>query len=213
MVRVHLIVKLGLSEFPFIDDACKGPMAAASYDDGQSCGKVSQAPEAYMLQVVSQRKRIKAALGMQATSAWRLHMLHSVWASWSKEAAAKVSKRDAMHRIILYWSNRALVRAFKAWQAKVKHFHNLDALLASYLGKCATQFQALRPMYTHIYDYYIYVTMLAITKKVANIFQINTIIANTMVTLIGIVPSIKRLGTFKAFRLYVCRYKDHSVAA
>ena len=29
MVRVHLIVKLGLSVFPFIDDACKGPMAAA----------------------------------------------------------------------------------------------------------------------------------------------------------------------------------------
>ena len=55
--------------------------------------------------------------------------------------------------------------------------------------------------------------MLAITEKVANIFQINTIIANTIVTLIGIVPSIKQLGTYKEFRLYVCRYKDHNVAA
>ena len=101
-----------------------------------------------MLQVVSQRKRIKAALGMQATSAWRLHMLHLVWASWSKEAAAKLSKRVAMHKINLYWSNRALVRAFKAWQTKVKHFRNLDALLANCLCKCAIQSRALRPMYT-----------------------------------------------------------------
>ena len=167
-----------------------------------------------MLQVVSQRRRIKAALGMQARSAWRLHMLHSVWASWSKEAAAKMSKRVAMHKGVLYWRNRTLMRAFKAWQIKVKHFHNLDALLATCLGKCAIQSRALRPMYTREKLRYIYAYMLAITERVANIFSISIMIANTLVTLIGIVlSSIKQLGSLRAFLLYACRYKDHSVAA
>ena len=56
--------------------------------------------------------------------------------------------------------------------------------------------------------------MLAITERVAKLFFINTVIANTMVTLVGMVlSSIKQLGSLRAFLMYVCRYKDHSVAA
>ena len=56
--------------------------------------------------------------------------------------------------------------------------------------------------------------MLAITERVANIFFIGTVIANTLVTRIGIVlSSIKQLGSLRAFLLYVCRYKDHSMVA
>ena len=98
---------------------------------------MSKALEDFTLQVALQRKRARTALDVQATSAWRLHRQHLVWAAWSKNVAAKVLMRVAMQRVVLYWSNKALVRAFKPWQSRAKHSHDLDALLAICLGECA----------------------------------------------------------------------------
>ena len=83
----------------------------------------------------AQRQHAKSALGAQALSAWRLYRLRAVWATWAKRAADKAARRGQLSKVVQQWRNRALAKAFLPWLAGVMRTHDLQDLLASYLGK------------------------------------------------------------------------------
>ena len=70
--------------------------------------------KAVLWQEVAQRQRIKAALGAQALSAWRLFRLRSAWATWADRAAEKAVKRAKMQTVVTFWRNRALAEGLCA---------------------------------------------------------------------------------------------------
>ena len=90
---------------------------------------------ALLLQEVTRQHRVKAVLGAQALSAWRLYRLRAVWATWCDKAAKMAAKRADMHTVVNHWRNRALTKAFVLWKDEVVRSHNLEALLAPYNGK------------------------------------------------------------------------------
>ncbi len=86
-------------------------------------------------QEVTERQHVKAALGSQALSAWRLYRLRSAWATWADRATEMAAKRAKMQTIVGFWRNRALAKAFMPWHAEVMRSRDLEALLATYTGE------------------------------------------------------------------------------
>jgi len=90
---------------------------------------------AFQLQELTRQQHVKAVLGAQALSAWRLYRLRAVWATWSDRAAEMAAERADMQTVVNHWRNRTLAKAFALWQDEVVRSHNLEALLAPYNGK------------------------------------------------------------------------------
>ena len=45
------------------------------------------------------------------------------------------AKRAVMQTSVALWRSSALAKAFMPWQAAITHSHDLEALLASYIGE------------------------------------------------------------------------------
>ena len=58
-----------------------------------------------------------------------------MWATWAERAADKAARRAQLSKVVRQWRNRALAKAFLPWLAEVMRTHDLQDLLASYLGK------------------------------------------------------------------------------
>ena len=103
--------------------------------DQRDSGYAHLTHKALLWQEVTQRRHTKAALGVQSLSAWRLYRLRSVWATWADKAAESAAKHAVMQTTVTFWKSRALAKAFMQWQAEVARSHDLEALLASYVGE------------------------------------------------------------------------------